>query len=71
MLMFKTQIDEIVGKPPMTDDVLYVSWFSLILVFVGLKWQFLMEILEKTIHYLSDFRESKYLKSLKLRCLTG
>lgn len=67
--MFKTQTDEIVGKPSMTDHVSYVSCFSLMLVFVGLKWQFLMEILEKTIHYLSDFRESKYLKPIELRCL--
>lgn len=69
MLRFKTQINETVGKPPMMDHALYISCFSLMLIFVGLKRQFLMEIMEKTIHYLSGFRENKFLQPVKSRFL--
>lgn len=65
MLRFKTQINE--GKPPMLDHVSYILWFSLILIFVGLRRQFLMEILEKTIHHVSSFKENQFLQPVKSR----
>lgn len=65
MLRFKTQINE--DKPPMLDHVSYILWFSLILIIVGLKRQFLMEILEKTIHHWSGVRENPFLQRVKSR----
>lgn len=69
MVRFKTQINEIVGKPPVMDHISYISCFSPMLIFAWLKREFLMEILEKTIHYLSGFRENKFLQIVKSRFL--
>lgn len=69
MLKFKTQISEIIGKCPMLDHISYISCFSLGIIFVGLKFQFLMDILEKNIHYLSGFRENHFLHPVKSRFL--
>lgn len=53
----------------MLDHVTYISCFSLILMFVVVKCQFLMEIIEKTTQYLSDFMENQSLQPVKLRFL--
>lgn len=71
MLRFKTQINEIVGKPPMMNHVSYISRLNLMLVFVGLKHQFLMEIVEKTIHYYSGFREKSIFTACKIEIFNG
>lgn len=65
MLKFKKQINEILGKPPMMDHVSQILSFSLMLILVVLKQQFLKEILDKSMHYLSGFRKNHFLQPVK------
>lgn len=62
-------MNEIIDKPPMVDHVSHILWFSLMLILVVLKRQFLKGTLDKRMHYLSGFRENQFLQPVKWRFL--